>query len=135
MLKDKQTISLHGISMGMHRYDDKVFLTFKATGKLTHKDYESIIPFIDSSLKGVKLSKVDILVDLSEFDGWELRAAWDDFSIGLNHGFDFEKIAIYPNQASWIEYSVKISSWFMGGEIKIFDTHKEALTWIQEKTN
>jgi predicted Co/Zn/Cd cation transporter (cation efflux family) len=70
-----------------------------------------------------------LLVDITEFDGWELRAAWDDFKIGLKYGFDFDKIAIYGKNR-WIEYGVKITSWFMGGEIKEFDNIEDAISWL-----
>jgi len=33
---------------------------------------------------------------MTELQGWELRAAWDDFKIGLKHGGDFEKVAHLP---------------------------------------
>ena len=69
------------------------------------------------------------MVDISEFDGWELRAAWDDFKIGLKHGFDFEKIAIY-GQDKWVEYGINVTSWFMSGEVKEFDNIENALGWL-----
>jgi hypothetical protein len=122
----------HGLSIGMERIGDNFFLTFKIVGKLTHEDYKQITPIIDSALEGVKKPKVKALMDISELDGFELRAAWDDFKIGLKHGFDFEKIAILGEQ-KWVEYSAKISSWFMSGEMKQFNSINEAIIWLNDK--
>lgn len=121
----------HGLSIGIERVNDEFFLTLKVTGKLTHKDYEKINPMIDSALEGIKDPKVKVFIDGSEFEGWELRAAWDDFKLGLKHGNDFEKIAIYGNK-KWQQYTSKIGAWFISGEVKYFDDSEEALNWLQK---
>jgi len=88
------SIKRHGLSIGLERVDDDFFLILKPVGKLTHADYEIINPMIDDALKGLDKPHVRALVDASEFDGCELRAAWDDFRLGLKHGNAFEKLAI-----------------------------------------
>jgi hypothetical protein len=123
------TIIRHGLSIGIERIEDEFFLSLKATGKLTHSDYETINPMIDSALQGVEAPKIKAFIDASELEGWELRAAWDDFKLGLKHGSEFEKIAIFGNK-KWQEYSAKIGSWFISGEIKFFEDADEALNWL-----
>ncbi len=130
MSDSKQNILRHGLSIGIQRVDSDFFLIFTAVGKLTHEDYLTITPLIDSALEGVKEPHIKAMVDISELTGWELRAAWDDFKIALKHGSEFKKIAIYGNQ-NWLEYSVKVSSWFMQGEIKQFDSYDEGLEWLR----
>ena len=125
------TIIRHGLSIGIERVNNDFFLSLKATGKLTHKDYEKINPMIDSALEGVKDPQVKVFIDGSEFEGWELRAAWDDFKLGLKHGAQFGKIAIFGNK-KWQEYTTKIGSWFISGEVKYFEDVDEALNWLQE---
>jgi len=120
----------HGLSIGIERVNDNFFLSFKATGKLTHDDYQTITPMIESALRGVKQPKIKAIFDGSQLDGWELRAAWDDFKLGLKHGSEFEKIAIYGNKG-WQEMSAKIGSWFISGEVKYFDDYDEALAWLR----
>lgn len=88
----------HGLSIGMERVRSKFFLSLKAVGKLTHEDYDTINPLIDSALEGVEDPKVTVFIDGSELEGWELRAAWDDFRLGLKHGNQFNKIAIFGNK-------------------------------------
>jgi hypothetical protein len=120
----------HGLTIGIERINDDFFLSLKATGKLTHDDYNIITPIIDSALKGVDQPKIKAIFDGTELEGWELRAAWDDFKIGLKHGSEFEKIAIYGNKR-WQEISAKVGSWFLSGEVKYFDDRDEALKWLE----
>ena len=92
----------HGLSIGIERSGNNFFLSLKAVGTLTHADYEVIRPLIDSALATVKQPSVDVLVDGTELDGWELRAAWDDFKLGLKHNNEFKKVAIFGNK-KWQE--------------------------------
>ena len=126
------TFYRHGLSIGIERVDEHFFLTMKAVGKLTHEDYEMINPMIDSSLASVKEPKVKVFLDASELDGWELRAAWDDFKLGLKHGNEFEKIAIFGNK-KWQELAAKVGSWFITGDIRYFEDSAEAIAWLIKK--
>ena len=98
-------------------------------GKLTHEDYTKFTPLIDSALASVDDPKVYALVDASEFEGWELRAAWDDFKLGLKHNNDFAKIAIVGHQ-KWLEAATKLGNWFTTGEMKSFENMDAATNWL-----
>lgn len=121
----------HGLSIGIERTGSDIFLSLKAIGKLTHKDYEIITPLIDSALESVSEPQVNVFIDGSELEGWELRAAWDDFKLGLKHGNEFNKIAIFGNK-KWQEYTSKIASWFISGEVNYFEDAGDALSWLNE---
>ena len=121
----------HGIIIGIKRIDDKIFLSLTAQGKLTHEDYEIITPMIDSALAEVKDPKVKVLFDGTKLEGWEARAAWDDFKIGLKHGNEFEKIAIFGNK-KWQEFFAKVGSWFVAGKIEYFENEADAISWLNE---
>jgi len=124
------TTKRHGLSIGIERIDEAFFLSLKAIGKLTHEDYKIITPMIDSALEGVKDPKINVIIDGTELEGWELRAAWDDLKLGLKHGREFEKIAIIGNK-KWQEYSARMGSWFISGEVRFFESVSEALDWLQ----
>ncbi|MBT6900684.1 MAG: STAS/SEC14 domain-containing protein [Nitrospina sp.] len=126
------SIDRHGLSVGIERLESEFFLSLKAIGKLTHADYETITPMIDAALSEVKEPQVKVLLDATELEGWELRAAWDDFKLSLKHGNEFIKIAIYGNK-SWQETIAKIGSWFISGEVKYFEREEDALIWLNEK--
>ncbi|RXK01043.1 STAS/SEC14 domain-containing protein [Arcobacter sp. CECT 8986] len=122
-------INKHGIDIGLQKVNNSFFLTMKIKGKLTHEDYETILPMIDNALERITEPKIKALVDCSKFEGWELQAAWDDFKLGLEHGNEFEKIAIITNK-KWLEISSSIVSWFIQGEIKNFENEQEAFNWL-----
>lgn len=121
----------HGLSIGIERSGDEVFLSLKAQGTLTHNDYLIITPMIDSALESVKSPKVKVLIDGTELDGWEARAAWDDLKIGLKHGNEFEKIAIYGNK-KWQQLAAKVGAWFVSGEIQYFNNDADAISWLSD---
>ena len=121
----------HGLSIGIERIDSEFFLSLKAQGTLTHEDYQTIVPMIESALSEVKNPTIKAFIDGSELDGWEARAAWDDFKLGLKHGNEFKKIAIYGDK-NWQRLAAKFGSWFIAGEIKYFEKAGEALSWLQE---
>lgn len=125
------SIEKHGLSIGIERSESNFFLTLKAVGKLTHEDYETITPMIDAALSTVKEPQVKALIDGTELEGWELRAAWDDFKLGLKHGNEFVKIAIYGNK-NWQDITAKVGSWFISGDVRYFTTVEDALSWLNE---
>lgn len=122
----------HGLSIGIERTGDSIFLFLKAQGKLTHQDYEVISPMIDSALQEVREPRVKVLVDGTELEGWEARALWDDLKLGLKHGNEFERIAIYGNK-NWQEMAAKIGSWFISGELEYFEDESKALAWLSSE--
>ncbi|MDO6746655.1 STAS/SEC14 domain-containing protein [Gilvimarinus sp. 1_MG-2023] len=122
----------HGISIGMERVGSDFFLSLKAVGTLTHADYKIITPFIDSALESVNSPKVNVLIDGTELEGWEARAAWDDFKIGLKHNNHFHKIAILGNKR-WQKVAAKLGSWFVSGEVEYFESQEAAIVWLLER--
>ena len=127
----KMKILKHGLSIGINRVESDFFLFLKAVGKLTHNDYEEITPMLDSALKSINNPKIKAFVDVTELEGWEVRAMWDDFKLGLKHGSEFSKIALFGNK-KWEEYISKVGSWFISGEIKYFEDEKEAFEWLKD---
>ena len=120
----------HGISIGIERIGSEFFMTLSVVGKLTHADYETSTPMIDSALEGVKQPKIKMLVDVTKLEGWELRAAWDDLKIGLKHGSHFERVAMLGNK-SWHEWAAKVGSWFVPAKVEYFEEEAPALEWLQ----
>lgn len=119
----------HGLTIGIGRIENEFFVSLKGVGKLSHDDYEIITPLLDSALAEVKHPNVKVLIDGTEMEGWELRAAWDDLKLGLKHGNEFKKIAIYGNK-NWQEITAKVGSWFISGEIRYFHEAGVAISWL-----
>lgn len=123
------SVITHGLNIGIERVNNEFFLRLKAIGKLTHDDYEVITPMLDGALGAVKEPHVKALIDGTDWEGWEVRAAWDDFKLGLKHGNEFTKVAIYGNK-NWQQIAAKVGSWFISGEVRYFDELAPALEWL-----
>jgi hypothetical protein len=68
-----------------------------------------------------------------KLEGWALRAAWDDFKLGLNHGKEFTKGAIVGNQP-WEKTLSKMAGWFVSGDVKYLEKYPEAIKWLQDES-
>lgn len=121
----------HGITIGLERIASEFMLVCKVSGKLTHDDYKVITPVLESTLSGLDVSHIKMLVDISELTGWELRAAWDDFQLGLKVGPQLDKIAIYGDH-NWQELASKVGGWFISGDMKSFGDVDSAINWLKE---
>ncbi|ABV88671.1 STAS/SEC14 domain-containing protein [Shewanella pealeana] len=121
----------HGISVGIERSGSKFYMTFVAVGKLTHEDYLYMVPMLESAIAGVEEPEINVLADISELDGWELRAAWDDLKLGVAHGKSFEKIAIV-GEGRLQEWMAKMTDWFTPYDAKFFESKKEAREWLND---
>ncbi|MFM2627902.1 STAS/SEC14 domain-containing protein [Vibrio chagasii] len=123
------SIERHGISVGIERVSGETIIVFKAKGKLTHDDYQAMIPILKTTIKEIDSSALKMLVDISTLTDWELRAAWDDFKLGLELNSKIDKIAICGDK-SWQELASKVGSWFVSGDIKSFEEHDPAIEWL-----
>lgn len=121
----------HIVSIGLERFDDKLVLLLTMKGKLTHEDYEYLTPLFENAVAQFAQNDVRMLVDLEHFDGWEARAAWDDFKLGVKHDTEFEKIAVFGHK-DWQESAVKVMDWFISGDVKSFHNYQSAVVWLSE---
>ncbi|MGI2199555.1 STAS/SEC14 domain-containing protein [Shewanella baltica] len=122
----------HGITIGIERYgDDDFFVAFKAIGTLTHQDYEMMVPVLESALAGVKDPDIFALVDVTELNGLELQAAWDDLKLGVKHIRHFEKIAIV-GKTTLQEVLAKLANWFTPAEVRFFVDNGDAVAWLKD---
>jgi hypothetical protein len=121
----------HGLSIGIEHTGHDFCMTLKVAGKLTHEDYEVMVPMLESAIAGIKHPEIKALIDATELEGWELRAAWDDLKLGLKHGKEFKKIAVLGN-SKWQKYASKIGAWFTSADIKYFEDTTEALSWLDD---
>jgi universal stress protein A len=104
-------------------------LVARASGKLTHEDYEQFRGRLDRLLR--EHGKVRVLLELTDFHGWEARAAWDDLMLGLRHYGRFERCAVVGDR-KWEEWLVALARPFW--RVEYFDARERdrALAWLQE---
>ena len=123
------SIEEHGLSFGITRFGDDFYMTITILGKLTHEDYEMMVPMLENAIQDVKEPHIRALVDMRNFEGWELRAAWDDLKLGIKHNREFSKIALLGNK-DWEKLAAQVANWFTSGEIKYFEDKTEAINWL-----
>lgn len=80
-------------------------------------------------MESVDSRHTKMLIDARHFDGWEARAAWDDFKLGLVHGKVFSHLAIVGNKP-WEKVLAKLADWILNGECQFFEDYQEALDWL-----
>lgn len=104
-------------------------LAIKASGKLTHADYEQLVSRVKELLR--ERGKVRALFELEDCRGWTMRAAWDDLKFGLKHRGDFERCAVV-GQKRWQKWMTNLSKPFF--KVKYFDRSEleKAWQWVQE---
>lgn len=107
-------------------------LLLRAIGMLSDADYRNVlIPRLEAIIS--EHGKARLLLDLSDFFGWEVAALWDDVRFGLAHKHDFERIAIVGGPR-WMDWGVRLSALLMSGELRSFVPREReaAVAWIRE---
>jgi len=80
--------------------------------------------------------KLNCIIDMTGWQGWEWRAVWDDFSSGMKHFHDAGRLAIIGREdQKWMEWFGKFYDLFRGDETKFFKPHEleAAKAWCWEK--
>jgi len=107
-------------------------VALKASGKLTHDDYQWLTPALEARISEV--GPLSVLFDMESFEGWELRAAWDDFLLGLKHLGDFERIALVGDR-KWEEIGARIADHLIKAEVRFFDVSERDAAWMWIEAN
>jgi hypothetical protein len=106
-------------------------LGFRAKGKVTAKDYESVIvPAVEAML--ARRDKVRFLYHLGEdFSGFEAAAVWDDAKLGLKHLGGWERLALVSD-VDWIRMAATVFGIVIPGHVRVFHNREltEATRWI-----
>jgi len=103
------------------------------SGKLTDEDYKCFIPEFERHIGQQK--KIRLLFEMSQFHGWEVKAAWDDFKLGMKHYGDIERIAIV-GEKKWQHWMTQFSKPFTAAEVRYFDRAEDAAAraWVEQGT-
>ncbi len=74
-------------------------VAIRISGHLTDEDYKSFLPLLKDLIN--REGPVSLYVDMEDFEGWDMKAAWDDVKFGITHDVDFKRIAIVVDK-QWI---------------------------------
>ena len=105
------------------------FVNIHVTGKLVKEDYAYMVPEFERLIR--LHGKLRVLFDMTEFHGWELSAAWEDFKFGIHHFSDIERMALVGEQR-WQESMATFAKPFTKAEVLYFDRTDAAAarTWL-----
>ncbi len=95
-----------------------------AHGKLTHEDYEDLRGHIMQMIH--RHGSVRVLLDLEDFHGWDLRAAWDDLKLGLRYAGKFDRCAIL-GEHGWEAWMTRLAKPFF--RVEYFERSQREAAW------
>ena len=99
---------------------------FKLSGKVHDEDYKTLVPAVETSLAAE--GNGCLFVQMEDFHGWDLQAAWDDIKFGAKHYSDFERIAMVGDR-KWEEWMTKLCKPFTKATVKYFDVPEVDAAW------
>lgn len=102
----------------------------KATGKLMEADYDKLLLLLTEKLK--QYEKIRWYLEMEDFDGWKLKAFWEDVKFDAKHANDFDKVAMV-GEKKWEKWMTDLMKLFSSAEVKYFDASQkeEAVKWIK----
>ncbi len=105
-------------------------MRFRAGGKLTHEDYQGLIPQLEKAI--ADHGKISILMELQDLTGMEPRAVLDDLAFDIHHFRDFDRLAMVGD-ASWQDWMTRATNPLTPGDMRYFDAGEAeaAWTWVQ----
>ena len=112
-------------------HSDASYLGIKLSGKLTTEDYEHFVPAVEAIVK--ERGSVRLLLEMHDFHGWEMAAAWEDTKFGMRHYHDIDRLAMVGDKA-WQHGMAVFCKPFTKAEIKYFDVAEAdaARAWVVE---
>ena len=99
-------------------------LAARATGKLTTDDYQLFTSELESRIR--QFGGVRVYLELEDFHGWDLGAAWADFTFGLKHLGQFQGCAIVGDR-KWEEWLIDLGRPFF--KVRYFDRSEKGEAW------
>lgn len=106
-------------------------LVVHVSGKLVKEDYEQFVPAVEQLVR--QHGPLRMLFDMTDFHGWEVSAAWEDFKFGVEHFSDIERLAMV-GEKQWQSAMATICKPFTKATIRYFDRADaaEARKWLDE---
>lgn len=102
----------------------------RVSGKLTKGDYEHFLPEVEALIK--KHGKIDVLMTMHDFHGFDAGALWQDIKFDLKHFTHIRRIAMV-GETKWQKWMVSFCRPFTTAQIKYFgqDPTGQADIWIR----
>lgn len=107
-------------------------LVIHVSGKLVKADYEQFVPEVERLVR--QHGKLRLLFVMTDFHGWDVGAAWEDFKFGVEHFADIERLAMV-GETKWQHGMATFCKPFTKATIRYFDhaDAADARKWLSEE--
>ncbi|MGB0908901.1 MAG: STAS/SEC14 domain-containing protein [Nitrospirales bacterium] len=104
----------------------------KVDGKLTKDDYGVLLPYLENLIH--EYGALNLLCDMTQFNGMEVSAFWEDFKFSIQHLRDFKRIAIIGDQR-WLDWYTVLFNPFVKTKMRYFPLAEisDAWKWVKSE--
>ena len=104
---------------------------FKMSGKLHDEDYKTFVPQVDAEI--ARDGKVNVLAEFRDFQGWDVRALWDDIKFSTTHCTKIKRVALVGDK-TWEKWMATVCKPFTMAKVNYFDSAEmdAAKAWLAE---
>jgi hypothetical protein len=115
----------------LYEEDNGKILAINLCGKLAKDDYERFVPEFEGLAR--QHGKLCVLLNLTDFHGWDIGALWDEIKFDVKHFADIERIAVVGDK-KWQHGLATFFKPFTNATIRYFDQADtaEARKWLEE---
>ena len=117
------------MSLKLQEYDEGRTVEVNLSGKLTKTDYRDFVPELDRLIK--LHGKIQLLVEMSDFHGWDPAALWQDLKFDLKHFTHLERVAMV-GEKRWQRAMAQFCRPFTTADIHYFNRSNkdDARKWL-----
>ncbi|OHB57885.1 MAG: hypothetical protein A2Y12_01560 [Planctomycetes bacterium GWF2_42_9] len=118
--------------MGIKVHDENTLTIMKITGLLKKADLDAIQTTAAKDLVADQKLKLNVLVIVEDFKGWQEGADWSDMSFYFEHGERIAKIALVADPKRQQELLMFMGSGIRPTPLKAFkpDQVEDAKKWL-----
>jgi len=105
-------------------------VSLTAVGRMTDFDCRGVLPRLIEIIE--REGTLRLLIDLTEFDGWEWRGSYDESCFGIKHWPKLAKLA-FVGTKGWAHLDARIAAALAPAEVRFFaDSERDAaLAWVK----
>jgi hypothetical protein len=105
-------------------------LDIHVSGKLVKDDYKHFVPEVERLIQ--QHGKIRVLLEMTDFHGWDARGLWEDIKFDLKHFSDVERVAMV-GESKWQKGMSQFCRPFTSAKIRYFDRSAldEARQWAE----
>jgi len=113
----------------LEQVDGRV-LEVHITGKLAKQDYAEFVPKVEELIQ--RHGKINMLVRMKDFHGWDAAALWEDIKFDARHFRDIERLALVGEKA-WQKGMGVFCKPFTTAEVRYYELDEEdrARAWVR----